>query len=108
MDACHGQWPRTTGKELMPKLKMWCYRGLLREPWKDKKPNEWVLEKTGSDLMFQNNTASRNLWYFGHICKKQGSIEKEILQGMIVTVEEEAAHQQHGQTTLRSIPVYPW
>ena len=42
-------------------FEMWCYRRLLRVSWKDKMINEWVLEKIGLDLMFQNNIENRKL-----------------------------------------------
>ena len=64
-------------------IEMWYYRWLLRESWKDRKISTWALEKIGSDLMLQNNIENRKLQCFGHISRKQGSMEKGILQGMI-------------------------
>ena len=46
---------------------------------------EWVLEKIGSGLTLRNNIKriKRKLKYFGHICDKRVSFDKDILQGMI-------------------------
>ncbi len=55
----------------------------LRVSWKDKKTNNWVLEKIGSELMLRRSIDSRNLRYFGHISRKDSSVEKLILQGAV-------------------------
>ena len=64
-------------------FKMWCYRRLLRVPWKDKRTNVWVLSKVGCELMLRKTIDSRKLCYFGHISRKDGSIEKFIMQGTV-------------------------
>ena len=65
-------------------FEMWCYRRLLRVSWKDKRTNEWVLSKVGCELMLRRTIDSRKLRYFRHISRKDGSIEKIIMQGAVV------------------------
>ena len=64
-------------------FEMWCYRRLLRVSWKDKRTNDWVLSKVGCELMLRKTIDSRKLRYFGHISRKDGSIEKVIMQGTV-------------------------
>ena len=47
----------------------------LRVSWKDKRTNDWVLSKVGCELMLRKTIDSRKLRYFGHISRKDGSIE---------------------------------
>ena len=51
--------------------------------WKDKRTSDWVLNKVGCELMLRKTIDSRKLRYFGHISRKDGSIEKFIMQGTV-------------------------
>ena len=64
-------------------FEMWCYGRLLRVSWKDKRTNDWVLSKVGCELMLRKTIDSRKLRYFGHISRKDGSIEKFNMQGTV-------------------------
>jgi hypothetical protein len=64
-------------------FEMWCYRRLLQVTWKDRKTNSWILEKIGADLTIRSGIMERKLRYFGHIVRRAGGIEKQILQGTV-------------------------
>jgi len=64
-------------------FEMWCYRRLLRVSWVDKRTNNWILETIGTQLMLRSSIDSRKLRYFGHVSRKDGSLEKLIMQGMV-------------------------
>ena len=64
-------------------FEMWCYRRLLTVSWKDKRTNDWVLRKVGCELMLRKTRDTRKLRFFGHISRKDGSIEKFIMQGTV-------------------------
>ena len=51
--------------------------------WKDKKTNEWVLDKIGTDLTIRRGIMERKLKYFGHIVRRSEGVEKQILQGAV-------------------------
>ena len=51
--------------------------------WKDKRTNDWVLSRVGCELMLRKTVDSRKLRYFWHISKKDGRIEKSIMQGRV-------------------------
>ena len=64
-------------------FELWCYRRLLHVSWKDKKTNEWVLDKIGTDLTIRRGIMERKLKYFGHIVRRSEGVEKQILQGAV-------------------------
>ena len=64
-------------------FEVWCYRRLLRVSWTDKRTNNWVLGKIGTDLTIRKSILERKLSYFGHIVRRNGGIEKQILQGAV-------------------------
>jgi hypothetical protein len=64
-------------------FEMWSYRRLLGVSWRDKKSNNWALDKIGTGLTLRRDINSRKLRYFGHISRKDTSVEKLIMQGAV-------------------------
>jgi len=63
-------------------FEMKCLRKILGVQWTEKRTNEWVLERTGTERTLLNTIKRRKLIYFGHVMRKQGGcMEKEIIQG---------------------------
>ena len=52
--------------------------------WRDKRRNNWVLEKIGSELTLRRSIDSRKLQYFVHICRNGRSVEKEKLKVVVI------------------------
>ena len=61
---------------------MKCYRRMLRIPWTAKKSNEKVLEEAQATRELLHCVKKRKLQYFGHVCRLENSLEKDILLGM--------------------------
>ena len=56
-------------------------RKILRVSWTAKKTNEWVLNKAGVKRELLDTVKARELAYYSHTTRKQGSCpEKEIMQ----------------------------
>ena len=64
-------------------FEMWCHRRLLQTTWKDRRTNTWILERIGTDLHHRSGIMKRKYRYFGHIVRRDGGIEKQILQGAV-------------------------
>ena len=64
-------------------FEMWSYRRLLGVSWRDKKSNNWVLDKIGTGLTLRRDINSRKLRYFGHISRRDTSVEKLIMQSAV-------------------------
>ena len=62
-------------------FEMWCWRRLLRIPWTARKTNEWVLQKVQTTRPLQAMVVTAALRYFGHVTRKDGSLEKDIMFG---------------------------
>ena len=45
--------------------------------------NTWILERIATDLHLRSGVVMRMYKYFGHIVRKDGRIEKQILQGAV-------------------------
>ena len=50
---------------------------------KDKITNTWILERIGTDLHLRSGIMKRKYRYFGHIVRRDGGIEKQILQDAV-------------------------
>jgi len=75
-------------------------RRILRVSWTAKKTNEWVLNKAGVKRELLDTVKARQLAYYGHTMRKQGScVEKEIMQGPCQVHEGEEGHALPGWTT---------
>lgn len=62
--------------------KQYCRRA-LRVPWTTRKMNKWVLEPSKPETSLETKVTTLKLSFFGHITKKQGSLEKTIMVGKI-------------------------
>jgi len=61
---------------------MTVFRQILRVTWTDKKINDWVLRKTGTEPFLLQSVKKRKLSYYSHVLRKEGNCtEKEIMQG---------------------------
>ena len=57
-------------------------RQILRVKWIERKTNDWVMEKAGTEAQLLETIKKRKLTYFGHIMRKKGNcLEKEMIQG---------------------------
>ena len=57
-------------------------RQILRVSWTERKTNDWVLQKAGTEAQLLQSIRKRKLSYYGHILRKKGScMEKELIQG---------------------------
>ena len=58
------------------------FRQILRVTWTDKRTNDWVLRKAGTEPFSLQLVKKRKLSYYGHVLRKEGNcMEKEIMQG---------------------------
>ena len=58
-------------EERINAFEMKCLRQILRVSWIEKRTNEWVLEKTGTERSLLNQIKRRKLTYFGHLMRKR-------------------------------------
>ena len=57
-------------------------RQILRATWMDKRTNDWVLKKAGTEPFLLQSVKKRKLSYYGYVLWKEGNcMKKEIMQG---------------------------
>ena len=64
-------------------FELWCWRRLLRIPWTEKRTNKFVLQEIKPESSLEASMVKLKLSYFGHIMRRQDSLEKEIMLGMV-------------------------
>ena len=62
-------------------FEIWCYRRIMRISWRERKTNEWVLERIGQATLI-NSINKRKLSFIGHVARSKG-LGNDILSGMV-------------------------
>ena len=55
---------------------MWCWRRLLRVPWKARRSNQSILKETNHEYSLEGLMLKLKLQYFGHLTWRAKSLEK--------------------------------
>ena len=97
--GCESWTLRKNEETRLDALEMKGLRRMLRVSWTAKKTNEWVLNKAGVKRELLDTVKARNLAYYGHTMRKQGScLEKEIIRNNArCTKARKATHGLDGQ-----------
>ena len=64
-------------------FELWCWRRILRVPWTEKRTNKSILQEIKPECSLEASMVKLKLSYFGHIMRRQDSLEKEIMLGMV-------------------------
>ena len=59
----------------------WCWRRLLRVPWKAKRSNQSILKEINPEYSLEGLTLKLKLQYFGHLMQTADSLEKTLMLG---------------------------
>ncbi|GFS21442.1 endonuclease-reverse transcriptase [Elysia marginata] len=73
---------RQSERKKIDSFELWCWRRLLRIPWTAKRTNVSILEEIKPAQSLESLTVRQKLSYFGHLMRKQNSLEKSIMLGM--------------------------
>ena len=75
----------TFSRKVQKKLnafQMWTYRCILWVSWREKRTNEWVLQKLRTKMMLFEQITSGKLRFFGDAMRHDG-LKKTIIQGKV-------------------------
>ena len=64
-------------------FQLWCWRRLLRIPWRTKWSNQSILKEIGPECSLEEPMLKLNLQYFGHLMRRTNSLEKTLMLGKI-------------------------
>ena len=64
-------------------FQLWCWRRLLRIPWRTKWSNQSILKEISPECSLEEPMLKLNLQYFGHLMRRTNSLEKTLMLGKI-------------------------
>ena len=62
-------------------FELWCWRRLLRVPWKARRSNQLILQETSPEYSLEGLMLKLNLQYFGHLMQRADPLEKTLMLG---------------------------
>lgn len=60
-------------------FELWCWRRVLKIPWTKRETNKSVIERVEIKTTLEGRIVKQRLRYFGHIIRKDGSLEKDLM-----------------------------
>ena len=64
-------------------FELWCWRRLLRVPWIARRSNQSILKEISSGYSLEGLMLKLKLQYFGHLMRRDDSLEKTLMLGGI-------------------------
>ena len=64
-------------------FELWCWRRLLRVPWKARRTNQSILKEINLEFSLEVLMLKLKLQYFGHLMQRADSLEKTLMLGKI-------------------------
>ena len=64
-------------------FELWCWRRLLRVPWRARRSNQSILTEISSEYSLEGLILKLKLQYFGHLMRRIDSFEKTLILGKL-------------------------
>ena len=80
--GCESWTIRKAERRRIDGFELWCWRRLLRIPWTARRTNKSVIEEIKATTPLEALIKKQQLSYFGHIMRRENSLEKSIMLGM--------------------------
>ena len=65
-------------------FELWCWRGLLRDPWTARRSNQSILKEISPGCSLEGMMLKLKFQYFGHLMQRVDSLEKTQMLGGLV------------------------
>ena len=79
MYGCESWTIRKQERHCIDVFELWCWRRMLKIPWTKKEMNKSVVQKICPESSLEAAIVKQRLKYFGHIMRKDGSLEKSLM-----------------------------
>ena len=76
-------WTVKKAERRIDAFELWCWRRLLRVPWTARRSNQSILKETSPSCSLEGLMLKLKLQYFGHLRRKDDSLEKTLVLGGI-------------------------
>ena len=80
--GCESWTIRKAERRRIDSFELWCWRRLLRIPWTARRTNKSVIEEIKATIPLATLIKKQQLSYFGHIMRRENSLEKSIMLGI--------------------------
>ena len=64
-------------------LELWCWKRLLRVPWTARRSNQSIVKEINPEYSLEGLMLKLKLQYFGHLIRRNYSLEKTLMLGKI-------------------------
>uniref|UniRef100_A0A803TXW0 ribonuclease H n=1 Tax=Anolis carolinensis TaxID=28377 RepID=A0A803TXW0_ANOCA len=79
--GCESWTIRKAERKKIDAFELWCWRKILRAPWTTRRSNQSILQEIMPDCSLEGRILEAKLKYFGHIMRRQESLEKIMMLG---------------------------
>ena len=79
--GCESRTVKKAERQRIDAFELWCWRRLLKVPWKARRSNQSILRKTNPEYWLQGLMMKLRLQYFGHLMPTDDSLEKSLMLG---------------------------
>ena len=83
MYGCESWTVKKGERQRIDAFKLWCWRRLLKVPWRAKRSNQSILREINPEYSLEGLMLKLKLQYFGHLMQTADSLEKSLMLGKI-------------------------
>ena len=81
MYGCESWTIKKAERRRIDAFKLWCWRRLLRVPWTARRSSQTILKKISPEYSLEGLMLKLRLQYFGHLMRRAGSLDKNLMLG---------------------------
>ena len=93
MYGCESWTIKNTEQWRIDAFELWCWRRLLRVPWIARRSNQSVLKEISPEYSLEGLILKLKLQYFGHLMRRDDSLEKTRMLGKIEGRKRRGQHR---------------
>uniref|UniRef100_A0A803TW69 Reverse transcriptase domain-containing protein n=1 Tax=Anolis carolinensis TaxID=28377 RepID=A0A803TW69_ANOCA len=79
--GCESWAIRNAERRKIDAFELWCWRKILRVPWTTRRSNQSIVQEITPGCSLEGTILEAKLKYFGHIMRRQESLEKIVMLG---------------------------
>jgi len=83
MNGCESCTIKKAKHQKIDAFKLWCWRRLLRVPWRAKRSNQSILKEINPKYSLKGQMLKMKFQYFGHVMQRADLLENTLMMGKI-------------------------
>ena len=77
--SCESWTIKEAGRQRIDAFELWCWRRLLKVPWRAKRSNQSILREINPEYSLERLMLKLKLQYFGHLMQTDNSLEMSLM-----------------------------